>query len=82
MPGSVTPARRSREDSDDDEEDFEVSVDGESPPGSNRSKRARLDDEASEQDEEEEGSSQDVGGVIETLSACVLIPVSGPSPAG
>ena len=59
MSGSVTPARRSRDESDDgEEEDFEVSVDGESPPRSNRSKRARLSDEEEVEEEEEDQNGE------------------------
>lgn len=59
MSGSVTPARRTREESDsEDEGDFEVSVDGESSARSNRSKRARLDERDSN-DEEDEGEDEE-----------------------
>jgi len=58
MSGSVTPARRRREDDDSDIEDFEPSVDGEDAPRSSGRKRARVDngnddDERDEEDEEE-----------------------------
>lgn len=45
MSGSVTPARRPRDDdgSGGDEDDFDVSIDGEGSARSTSSKRARLD---------------------------------------
>lgn len=51
MSGSVTPARRRREDDESDEEDYEVSIDGE--VRSSGSKRARLDDGVDEDDSED-----------------------------
>ena len=45
MSGSVTPARRPREDDESDVEDYEVSIDGEGSARSNGSKRPRLNDE-------------------------------------
>ena len=45
MSGSVTPARRPREDDESEIEEYEVSIDGEGSARSNGSKRQRLDDE-------------------------------------
>lgn len=42
MSGSVTPARRRRDESDKEEEEDEVSVDGESTPPNHANKRARI----------------------------------------
>ncbi len=50
MSGSVTPARRPREDDESEAGSFESSVDGEGTPRSNVAKRARLDNNDSEGD--------------------------------
>ena len=53
MSGVVTPARR-RRDASEEEEDFDVSIDGESPA----SKRARLGDNDDEDDSEEDAGNE------------------------
>lgn len=45
MSGSVTTARRPREDDESEVAEYEVSIDGEGSARSNGSKRQRLDDE-------------------------------------
>jgi len=55
MSGNVTPARRSRDEYEEDVEgEDEISVDGEEPRSTVR-KRARMDDEEDEDEEDEEG---------------------------
>lgn len=61
MSGSVTPARRSHDDSEDDEEDSEVSMDGQSLARSTRNKRARLDETVDEEDGAEETGEEEEG---------------------
>ena len=53
MSGSVTPARRPREEDESEIEDYEVSIDREGSVRSNGSKRVRLD-EGSEDGEDQE----------------------------
>ena len=52
MSGSVTPARRPREDDESGPEDFDVSIDGQDPVRSSGSKRARLDVSDGQEDDE------------------------------
>lgn len=64
MSGSVTPARRRREDDDSDIEDFVPSIDGEDAPRSSGRKRARVDngnddDDERERDDEDEEEVRD-----------------------
>ena len=56
MSGSVTPARRRREEDESDEEDYEVSIDGE--VRSSGSKRARLDDGVDREDEKDDDEEE------------------------
>lgn len=72
MSGSMTPARRSRNEYEDDvdEEEDEISVDGEEPRQSVR-KRARLDEEDQDEDEGVEGGGVDEEGDNEPSSVCV-----------
>lgn len=58
MSGSVTPARRRYEESDEDLEEFEPSIDGEGSVRSNGSKRRRLDDDEDAEDNEDDDPAE------------------------
>ncbi|KAK5175055.1 Structural maintenance of chromosomes protein 5 [Saxophila tyrrhenica] len=58
MSGSVTPARRPREEDDSDIEDFEPSVDGEGSARSTGRKRARVGDDYGEEDANDDSESE------------------------
>ncbi|KAK3721811.1 Structural maintenance of chromosomes protein 5 [Vermiconidia calcicola] len=57
MSGTVTPARRPREEEESEGEDYEISIDGEGSARSNRSKRARLDQGSDGGDDDEVSES-------------------------